>query len=198
MPDGFQFAKASIADIVNGEFVKEGEQSFVRVGNGKELSRVRILGTVVEKYVSNDGNYAALTLDDSTETIRAKFFQQYVSSISNVNAGDAIDVFGFLREYEGEVYIAPLFLKKITDPNFEVLRKLELAVPSAGGEISSIDLESTVLMKVAELDNGSGVKIEILADSLEPEKERALEIVRNLLIKGDLYEPKKGFVKRID
>jgi len=198
LPDGFQFAKASIADIVNGEFVKEGEQSFVRVGNGKELSRVRILGTVVEKYVSNDGNYAALTLDDSTETIRAKFFQQYVSSISNVNAGDAIDVFGFLREYEGEVYIAPLFLKKITDPNFEVLRKLELAVPSAGGEISSIDLESTVLMKVAELDNGSGVKIEILADSLEPEKERALEIVRNLLIKGDLYEPKKGFVKRID
>ena len=53
-------------------------------------------------------------------------------------------------------------------------------------------------MKVAELDNGSGVKIEILADSLEPEKETALEIVRNLLIKAHLYEPKKGFVKRID
>jgi len=201
LPVGFHFIKARIADIVNGEFVKNDAGEFLRAKNGKELSRIRILGRIVEKFVSNDGNYAALTLDDGTETMRAKFFQQSVSGITNVIAGDLIDIFGFVREYEGEVYIAPLIMKKISDSNYETLRKLELAVDASvkgGEEISEIDMESAVLLKVSELDSGSGVKIETLSNSLSIEEDRTIELIRNLLIKGDLYEPKKGFVKRID
>ncbi len=209
MTNGYHFVKVRMSDIVNGEFVKQDEQSFVRTKSGKELSRVRILGYVVEKFVSNDGNYAVLTLDDSTETLRAKFFQQYVSSIKDVNVGDLIDIYGFLREYEGEVYLAPLITKKTIDPNYEVLRKLELGAQELGGTgaqiegaagepPSELDLEAAILMKIAELDTGAGVKIVSLIQTLKLSEDRALELIRNLLIKGDLYEPKKGIVKRID
>ncbi len=211
MTNGFHFVKTRMADIVNGEYVKQEEQSFVRTKSGNELSRVRVLGHVVEKFVSNDGNYAVLTLDDSTETLRAKFFQQYVSSIKDVNVGDLVDIYGFLREYEGEVYLAPLITKKISDPNYEVLRKLELNAPqsgvfgirdsglgAAGEQPSELDIEAAILMKIAELDTGEGVKIVSLILTLKLPEDRALELIRNLLIKGDLYEPKKGIVKRID
>ena len=205
MASGFEFVKTRIADIVNGEYVKQDEQSFVRAQSGKELSRVRVLAHIVEKFVANDGNYAALTLDDSTETMRAKFFQQYVNSIKDVQPGDLVEIFGFLREYEGEVYLAPLISQKISNPNYEVLRRLELANPQplaaaseARTEVSELDLEASILLKVAELDTGAGVKIVSLIQTLKIPEERALELVRNLLIKGDLYEPKKGVVKRID
>ena len=211
MANGYHFVKVRISDIVNGEFVKQDEQSFVRAKDSRELGRVRILGTVVEKFLAKDNNYAAFTLDDSTETIRTKFFQQYVHQIKDINSGDLLEIFGFVREYEGEVYISPLISRKISDLNYEVLRKLELRASGSGvlgirdsgfgaasEPVSELDLEAKILLKVAELDSGDGVKIvELLKISKLPE-DRSLELVRNLLIKGDLYEPKKGIVKRID
>lgn len=196
---GSHFVKEKISALVSGEYVENGDESFLRTKDGTELLRVRLLGTVVEKYVANDKNYAALTVDDSTETIRAKFFREAVSAASAAEIGDSVDIFGFVRKYEGEIYIAPMICKKITDSNFEVLRKLELAAPQASSSgVSNLDIESKILMKIAELDSGDGVKMDALADSLKLENDAAIEAIGNLLIKGELYEPKKGIVKRVE
>ncbi len=197
MADPVTFVKAKISDLVNGQFNENDNQGFVKTPEGKELAAVRIMATVVEKFNAKDGNYIALTLDDCTETIRAKFFQQGLSLAKDIEVGDTVDIFGFARQYEGETYIAPMLLRKITDLNEEILRRLEFFSPASAVK-APLDLESAVLAKIAELDKGDGVKIEMLAESMNIEADAAVETIRNLLIKGDLYEPKKGIVKKVD
>ena len=199
MADKFTFLKARINDIVSGEFVENGNDSFLKTKDGKELARVRIMGNVVEKFVAKDNNYASLTLDDGSETIRAKFFQQAVPQANSFELGDVLDIFGFVRQYEGEVYLAPMISKKVSDPNLEVLRKLELSGGSASalsGFAGGADVQ--ILAKIAEMDKGSGVKITKLVESLKMEGVAAMEVITDLMMKGELYEPKKGIIKRID
>ena len=118
--------KASIGEIDNGTFVKkEGfVSSYVLTNLGRRLSRVRVLGLIVDKFISPDERYATLTLDDSTDTIRCKAFVN-TKIFDGFGAGDLVDIFGKIREYNGEVYIIPEIIKK-ANPNLETLRILEL------------------------------------------------------------------------
>ena len=197
MADKFTFLKAKISDIINGEFVEAGNESFLKTKDGKELSRARVMGTVVEKFIAKDGNYASLTIDDSSETIRVKFFQQAVQFANSCEVGDVIDVFGFVRQYEGEVYLGPMVSKKLNDPNAEVLRKLEL-YSSSSGLSAFADHSSMVLAKISGLDKGDGVKISKLIDELKMDSASAMEIITDLMMKGELYEPKKGVIRKVD
>ncbi len=119
--------KVRIWDIMNGIFEKkEGfEPSFVRTQSSEEISRARILGTVVSKFVADDGNYASVTIDDGTDTIRLKVFKT-TKPLDSIEIGEIVDVVGKVREYEGETYIIPEVARKIENPNFELLRRLEL------------------------------------------------------------------------
>ncbi len=118
--------KASIGEIENGTFVKkEGfVSSYILTNLGRRLSRVRVLGLIVDKFISPDERYATITLDDSTDTIRCKAFVN-TKIFDGFGEGDLVDVFGKIREYNGEIYIIPEILKR-SDPNFETLRLLEL------------------------------------------------------------------------
>jgi RPA family protein len=119
--------KVKIWDIVNGKWTKkEGmEPSFVTTQYGENISRARILASVVAKFVSEDGNYGSITLDDGSDTIRAKVFKD-LKILEPVNIGDIVDVIGKVREYTGETYIIPEVVRKIENPNFELLRRLEI------------------------------------------------------------------------
>ena len=118
--------KASIGEISNGTFIrKEGfKSSYVLTNLGRRLSRIRVLGLIVDKFISPDERYATITLDDSTDTIRCKAFVN-TKIFDGFGEGDLVDVFGKLREYNGEIYIIPEIIRKI-NPNFETLRILEL------------------------------------------------------------------------
>ncbi len=124
--------KARIADITCGKYaVMPGfESNYVLTRNGMRLSRVRILATVVDKFLSESGRYAAVTLDDGTDTIRAKAFNA-VSVFDPISAGDIIDFVGKLREYQGELYLIPEIIRRIDDPNYELLRELEIRKSSS-------------------------------------------------------------------
>jgi len=118
--------KASLGEIANGKFVKKSgfESSYVLTNLGRRLSRVRVLGLIVDKFISTDERYATITLDDSTETIRCKAFIN-TKLFDGFGSGDLVDVFGKIREYNGEIYVMPEIITKV-DANFETLRLLEL------------------------------------------------------------------------
>ena len=124
--------KVRIWDVMNGSFVKrEGfDPSFVRTQQGEEVSRARILGTVVSKFIAEDGNYASVTVDDGTDTIRLKVFKT-TKPLDSLEIGDIVDIIGKVREYEGETYVIPEIVRK-TKPNFELLRRLELIYKERG------------------------------------------------------------------
>ena len=117
---------SSNKEIISGRFIRKTgfESSYALTNLGRRLSRVRIMGVVVDKFVSPDERYATATLDDSTETIRCKSFVN-VKIINDLNNGDLVDVIGKIREYNGEIYVMPEIITK-ADSNSETLRMLEL------------------------------------------------------------------------
>ncbi len=121
-------AKVYTMELVSGEFVRGSgsQRSFVRMWNGENVDRARLMGTVVHKFSSSDGTYSALTLDDGTETIRIKGWREEAGLIAPVETGQIVDVIGQVREYNGEIYISPVSINPVLDPNWEPLRELEI------------------------------------------------------------------------
>lgn len=120
--------KAGVSEITKGKFVKKPgfESNYILTHLGRKLSRVRVLGLVVDKFMNDDGSYSAITIDDSSDTIRCKFFGG-AKIFEGIEPGQLVDIMGKVREYAGEIYVAPEIATKITDPNFETMRMLELA-----------------------------------------------------------------------
>ena len=87
--------KVSIKTINSGEYKqidREKEEdkfkpNYIEV-EGELISRVRVLATVIDKFISEDGNYATLTLDDTNDTIRCKLFND-LELIENIEKGDS-------------------------------------------------------------------------------------------------------------
>lgn len=119
--------KTKIKDITGGRYVaQEGfNPNYILAQNGMRLSRVRILATVVEKFVAESGKFASITLDDSTDTVRAKIFSA-ISMFDNIGAGDIVYAIARVREYQGEIYLMPEIITKCGDPNAMILFELEL------------------------------------------------------------------------
>lgn len=114
--------KMNIKDITENHYSEEGFLVFGQV----QVQRVRVAGSVVQKFIADDDKYGFFILDDGTETIRIRSFQDSIDLIKQVEIGDLVDVFGRLRQYEEEIYVIPEIVKKIDDPNMYFLRKLEL------------------------------------------------------------------------
>ncbi len=179
----FTAQKCRIKDIVCGKYVSSvGVGSgYVLLEDGREVSSVHLLGTVVNSYVSDDGKYGFVVLDDGTGMIRVKVFQD-TGAIRKVKKGDIVDVVGRLRQYNDEVHIFPEFVKMVDDPNYETLRKIEFAL---------MDFEQgakrDVIRSLAKEHDVSKV---IAAEKVREEKddERGAEVdmkvAKNLIVKS--------------
>ena len=122
--------KARIVDLVNGVFFHgsrvDMKPSYLITPFGEKISRVNLIGTVIDTFVSEDENYGSFTLDDGSASIRAKVFGSGVKLVKNISNGDLVLVVGKLKEYNGEIYVATEVVRKPEDLNHEILRKIEI------------------------------------------------------------------------
>lgn len=119
--------KVKAEDIIFGKFeVSEEAGPSLVTPWGIRIRKARLLGTVVDKYVKTDGTYGAISVDDGSGVVRVKVWREDLKIIENIERGDIVDVVGRVKERDGEVYITPDIIIKVTDPNFEVLRELEI------------------------------------------------------------------------
>lgn len=93
---------------------------------GERVGRARLVGTVVEKFQSDDGRFASVTVDDGTGAIRARVFENDLKMISDFQLGDLVSVVGKVKSFRDETYIGPDFVRKLDDPNGETLFRLEM------------------------------------------------------------------------
>ncbi len=119
--------KARIKSVTSGTYAPaQGfTPGYALTSLGMRLSRVRILATVVDKFLSENKRFAALTLDDGSDTVRCKAFNA-TSIFDGVETGNIVDVVGKLKAYQGEVYIIPEVIRTVEDPDWILLRELEL------------------------------------------------------------------------
>ncbi len=210
--------KVYISDIINGEYVKqEGWNPNYVILDDKKVSRVNLLATVVSKFSSEDGNYAALTLDDGTETIRVKAFGPDVMKVREIGIGNIVSFIGKVKQYNNETYLAPEGVRKVDDINWILVRKLELGKPRKiagmnGKKIKVIsedeareklkEEDKNITEKVANLiralDKGEGAEIDQVIAGSGLDEDEAKNIIISLLKSGDVYEPKKGKLKMLD
>jgi RPA family protein len=206
--------KVRIKDITEGEFVK-GEGKFgpnqIITPLKEEVSRVRVLGTVVSRFIAEDRKFGSLTLDDGTDTIAVRAFRDGVELMEEVKTSDIVDVVGKVKEYNGEKYINLESAKVIKDPNWEMVRKLELLlkVHKLGGEVEVPrekagveeevvgDPKMIILNLIEELDEGEGVKYITLLSESGLEDEQLEEVLGELMGDGEIYEPKIGRFKQV-
>lgn len=120
--------RARISDLTNFMFIKkEGlESSYVLTDLGMRISKAKLVGTVIDKFISEDGNYSSITLSDDTDTIRVKAFKEDVEIFDELERGDLAMIVGKVKQYADENYLIPQIVRKITDPNVEILHKLDV------------------------------------------------------------------------
>jgi RPA family protein len=198
--------KVYISDLLAGKWTKmEGMQpSYIETQDGEKISRARILGTVVQKFISEDNKFGSITLDDMTETIRVKVFKT-MKPIENINIGDIVDVIGKVKEFDDEIYIIPEVIQKITNPNFEILRRAELLKKAAITEKTE-QPEEKVLKDKEELrvailkaieSKKDGAMFDDIIKAVDAKEEKIEEIIDELLSEGICYEPSPGKIKKI-
>ncbi|MCD6368072.1 MAG: hypothetical protein J7L45_03240 [Candidatus Aenigmarchaeota archaeon] len=186
--------KTDIKSVVDGKYFKaEGfESNYVITPVGVRISRVRIMATIMNKFVTEDGKYGFIVLDDGTETIRAKIFKS-VKMLENLSIGDIVDVIGKIREYGDELYIAPEIIRKIEDPNFLILRKAELLDQRKKFEeirkkIKEFQKKTSDLEEIKKLAQAEGISEEVVESIVESEEVDEEEIEDRKSMKDKVLE----------
>jgi RPA family protein len=202
--------KVKIAELSGGDWVKnEGmEPSYVVIKRGDKVGRARLLGTVVSKFVSEDKEFASVTLDDGSGTMRVKTFKT-VKPLEKVEEGHVIDAIGKVREYNGEIYVVPETIRRVEDPNFETLRMLELEklARKAGAKpketllekLPAKDVKADLRTRMVNLlkENRDGLTYSELIGKLAISENEAEPVINDLLSEGVCYEPTPGKIRKI-
>ncbi len=165
------------------------------VVDGRAIFRVRVLGTVVSKYLSEDKKFASITMDDGSETISIRVFKEDVCLIEGVEPGDIVDVVGKIDEYNDERYINAESINVIDDPNWELVFNLELILKERLSSRS--DSRAAVLNLISESDSGEGIKYSKLREISGLDDEQLEGILNELMGDGEIYEPKIGRFKKV-
>ncbi len=179
--------KARISSIIDGKWVQqEGfNPNYVVTKLGQHISRVRILGTIVDKFLSENKSFAAFTLDDGSGTIRVKAFTT-LSILDPVDKGDIVDVIGRVKSYQDEIYIAPESVVKV-EPNFELLREVELRSQEADWQ-KKINLVNKHKAEVSDMTELKRYVKEVFG--IEPEEtESIVSILHTVDIPVEVQEP---------
>ncbi|OLS13849.1 MAG: hypothetical protein RBG13Loki_2526 [Promethearchaeota archaeon CR_4] len=129
--------KLKIAHLLVGQY-NEDTKDFTTVFG--RVKRGRIIATVLDKKffsppetTENNQNLEqttsarmVLVLDDGTGIIRAINWNATETTYNDINIGDDVEVFGILKSYRERPQIIPEIIQRIVDPNYELLRDLEI------------------------------------------------------------------------
>lgn len=122
--------KIRIVDVVNGRFFfgskEDMRPSYLITPLGEKVSRVNLFGKVTEVFMSENGNYSSILIADDTATLRAKTFGESIELFKGIEVDNFVVAIGKLKQYNDEIYVNAEIVKKVDDPNYENLRKLEI------------------------------------------------------------------------
>lgn len=194
-----------IFDIVNGKVVKEGEDQYRWVlisFNDERIYKIRFSGTIVGKFYGPQTDekkaFASLTIDDGTETIRVKGWEETADAMNRFFEGEEIEIIGRPRLGEDEIYVLPDEFLKIENYNKELyLRskkikryvKKNLVIPSEEKIETKNFLKEKEMIWELIVTSENGVEMDYLLEETKLEKATIETIIHELLNNGDIYEP---------
>ena len=195
--------KVRIKNILESKYTKrEGfNPNFLEI-NGREISRINIIGVVVQKSAIN--NYKTIVMDDGSGEISARIFEND-ALLDNIQIGNVVLVIGRPREFSSEKYVLIEIIRKI-EPEWAKVRKLELNLDikttntdfkneKLQNEIVIESSKNKILKLIKDLDKGEGV----LADNIPVNSNEDIDKIVSVLLKeGDVFEVKPGKLKVLE
>ncbi|MDP2907966.1 MAG: OB-fold nucleic acid binding domain-containing protein [Nanoarchaeota archaeon] len=207
-----------IKDLLNAVPISQGGLHVFDI-RGREALRVNIIAAVVDKTTNEEKTFSSITLDDGTETVRVKTWNEDVKKLENISIGDPVMIIGKISLYGNELSIRPEIVKK-QEPEWLLVRKKELekiyGKPEEPKEKTLT--EDTPPHEVTEEVVVSGPTItarQRILDFVEKEtakegiettrlirlsglkEEEAEKAIDELLREGELFQPRTGFLKII-
>jgi len=189
--------KVNIGIINSGKYVKtEGwEPNYIEFNN-ERISRVNIIGTIIDKNSEN----RTLIVDDGTGKINVRSFED-VNFLDKANIGDIVLLIGRPREFNNDKFISPEIIKKINSDWLKLRKKelenikiesnnLEKIEEGIEENLSSIE---EMVRKIKKLDKGEGVVVELLINNKDDER-----LIENMMQDGIIFEIKPGKIKVLE
>ena len=99
------------------ETTGEFESNYILIKN-KQITRINVIGNVINKFENEDKSYVSITIDDSSAQVRLKTWREDIKILDNIKTGDIVLVIGKIKKYNDEIYILPEIVKKVS-PNEE-------------------------------------------------------------------------------
>lgn len=207
-----------IKDLLNAVPLSRGGSHVFDI-RGKEALRVNVIAIVIDKQTNEEKTFSAITLDDGTETIRVKTWNEDVKKLEHISIGDPVMVIGKISLYSNDLSIRPEIVKK-QEPEWLLVRKKELEkIYGKPEELKEKPLtEDTPPHEITEEVVVSGptitarqkilefVEKETAKEGIETTKlirlsglkeEEAEKAIDELLREGELFQPRTGFLKVI-
>jgi len=193
--------KLRIGDILVGKPIMNGERfGFLELG-GKQISRVNIIGNVVDRYESlGETKYISVTIDDGSGQIRLKLFGDDTEKLKNYLQGQTVVVVGVLRFWNDEIYISPEVVKEM-DPKYLLIRKLETEKEravngNAPEKEQMMAVKDRILDMIKASESQGGIEIESLNTQLRDFSPSIInKEIQKLLEEGIVFEPRPGKIR---
>ncbi|MCS7123103.1 MAG: OB-fold nucleic acid binding domain-containing protein, partial [Candidatus Aenigmarchaeota archaeon] len=118
--------------------------------------------------ISEDMKYGFIVVNDITESIRVKFFNEDVELIKDLQKGDIVTVIGKVREYSGEIYVVGEAVSVVSFET-ELRRKKEAIefIKKFSTTKKEVDYKQPILRFIKEMDDGNGVDIGKIIESFQ-------------------------------
>lgn len=216
--------KLWIAEIVDADYIRgEGEwqPNYLDI-KGIKVARVNVIGTITEVFTNMTEDYATITLEDGTAKVAVRAFKEDVKLVANLKIGDSLIVIGRPKQYQNEIYLVPEIVKKLENPAWMKVRKLELTQTRGNVQQkqSITPLETTSrevreeliaansllqgneeirqkILNLLEKQGELGMDIDMLMQSAALEEETAEKIIEELIKEGEVYMSRPGVLKII-
>ena len=202
-----------IIDFVEGRLEKEGDEQFRWVlitRNEEKVYKIRINGTIVAKYYGEGDkekkSYANFTLDDGSDTIRVKAWEEQAEILKGFEIGEEVEVMGRPRQSDDEIYLLPDEILKIDDLNKSLyLRakrikryaKKNYELPTEEQIVKAHDMAQMESVWSIIMETEEGIELEDIITKTKLDKAIVESVIQELIKKGDIYEPTSLKFKKI-
>ncbi len=201
--------KIDIFTILNNSLVKDDlSAGYINLNNNK-ISRVNVIATIIHK--PDQELNKSVIIDDGSGRITLRAFGND-GIFSNIEVGDLVLVIGKIRQFDNENYIFPEIIKKLTNPIWVEVRKLEFKKGVAGicltenKEVKGADttkvitdipnLDEEICSYIKKLDYGDGVAFDNVIKNFNYLDEKKIEeIIYKLISIGEIFELRSGILK---
>ncbi|GEM_PF-746990 len=125
--------KVWIEELREGRFedISINQVRYFRLSWGS-VSKVRVMGLVINSWMNDDGTFAWIEVHDGSGSIQVKAWEEDIDRITDpdtgklLGTGSLVDVIGRIRSWRDTLYLYPILVIKIKDPNAIFLRELEV------------------------------------------------------------------------